>query len=218
MKDTMREVLIGTTNPSKVRRFQLLLSKYNVKFYTPADLNIPGEPEERGRTPEENAVMKARYYGQYFDSVICNDSGLYFDGLALTDSRQPGLNIRTPGRMPRLNDEEMIVYYSELIRSLGGKVLAYYLDGIAVYHNHRISSYMEDADARKDGAFYMIGRPSPRRQPGWPLDSLSLNRSTLTYFVDEEDEEEDEEITSADSKNRLTDFLVSSLSLHPLKN
>ena len=179
----------------------------------------PPQVPEDGSTPLENARQKALvYFEAYGRPVFSCDSGLYFDGLALTDSRQPGLNIRTPGRMPRLNDEEMIVYYSELIRSLGGKVLAYYLDGIAVYHNHRISSYMEDADARKDGAFYMIGRPSPRRQSGWPLDSLSLNRSTLTYFVDEEDEDEDEEITSADSKNRLTDFLVSSLSLHPLKN
>lgn len=57
-----------------------------------------------------NAVLKARFYGGYFDRVICNDSGLYLDGLALDDERQPGLNIRSP-RGKRLDDEEMIEYY-----------------------------------------------------------------------------------------------------------
>ncbi len=52
----------------------------------------------------------------------------------LTDERQPGLNIRTPMGMKRLSDEEMIDYYSKLVVSLGGKVLAYYLDGIAVFN------------------------------------------------------------------------------------
>ena len=36
--------------------------------------------------------------------------------------------------MNRLSDEEMIEYYSNLIGELGGKVSAYYLDGIAVYN------------------------------------------------------------------------------------
>lgn len=217
MEIRMRKILIGTTNPSKIQRFQALLSGYDVQFYTPGSLNITGEPEEKGRTPKENAILKALYYGQYFDSVICNDSGLYFDELALEDPRQPGLNIRTPMGLPRLNDEEMINYYSRLIHSLGGKVWAYYLDGIAVYHGHKIFSYMEDTETTKGNAFYMIEKPSPKRHPGWPLDSLSLNQNNLTYFVDEGNENydsPDEEITSAECKRRLVDFLITSLELY----
>ena len=148
--------------------------------------------------------------------MICNDSGLYFDELAPGDPRQPGLNIRTPNGLPRLDDEEMINYYSELIHSLGGKVLAYYLDGIAVYHKGKIYSYMEDTAITRENAFYMFDRPSPRRQPGWPLDSISLYRDSLTYFVDEENEnsdEDDDEIVPAEHKKRLVDFLAESLSL-----
>ena len=212
----MKKILIGTTNPSKIQRFIQLLSGYAAEFCTLKDLNITKEPEERGHTPRENAVLKARFYGQYFDSVICNDSGLYFDELAPGDPRQPGLNIRTPNGLPRFDDEEMINYYSELIHSLGGKVLAYYLDGIAVYHKGKIYSYMEDTAITRENAFYMIDRPSPRRQPGWPLDSISLYRDSLTYFVDEENEnsdEDDDEIVPAEHKKRLVDFLAESLSL-----
>lgn len=68
------------------------------------------------------------------------------------DGRQPGLHIRTPQGI-RLNDEEMIQYYSKLVASLGGKVLSYYLDGVAVYNQGKISSFMENSEATKASAF-----------------------------------------------------------------
>lgn len=181
------DVLIGTTNPSKVNYFESLLSGCDLTFYTLSDLNIQQEPAEQGQTPEENAVLKARFYSAYFDCVICNDAGLYLDGLPLQDPRQPGLHIRTPLGSPRLTDEEMISYYSKLIHSLGGKVTAYYLNGVAVYNKGKLSSFMETAEEGREESFYMIDHPAARRQPGWPLDSLSLDRNTLTYFVDDED-------------------------------
>ena len=175
------KVLIGTTNPAKVTRFAEFLPDQGIEFLTLKDLGITDEPRETGSDPEQNARIKAAFYGRFCDRVICNDSGLYFDCLPLDDPRQPGLNIRTPqGR--RLDDEEMIVYYGELIESLGGKVLAYYLDGIAVYREGQVESWLDEQG--KAAAFYMVSRPSENRHPGWPLDSLSVNRNTMTYFVD----------------------------------
>lgn len=175
------KVLIGTTNPAKVKRFAEFLPDCGMEFLTLKDLGITDEPRETGSDPEQNARIKAAFYGQFCDRVICNDSGLYFDCLPLDDPRQPGLNIRTPqGR--RLDDEEMIAYYGALIESLGGKVLAYYLDGIAVYREGKVESWLDEQG--KAAAFYMVSRPSENRHPGWPLDSLSVNRNTMTYFVD----------------------------------
>lgn len=210
------KVLIGTTNPSKVRRFEGFLKDYDVEFYTLDDLNITEEPAESGNTPEENAILKARFYGQYFDRVICNDSGLYFDTLSLEDPRQPGLHIRTPRGGKRLNDEEMIVYYSNLIYELGGRVTAYYLDGIAVYNKGIVRSYMENPQDTQSDAFYMVDRPSANRTPGWPLDSLSLNKNTGTYFTDEGNnmyDEVQENIMVGEYRRRLTEFLASALEL-----
>ena len=76
-------ILIGTTNQSKVGRFKGFLLNHDVEFLTLKDLDITAEPEEKGRTPKENAEIKAKYYGQFFDRVICNDSGLYFEGLPM---------------------------------------------------------------------------------------------------------------------------------------
>ncbi len=210
------KILLGTTNPAKVSRFEELLSGCGIEFYTLSDLKITQEPKETGKDPKENAIIKARHYGKFFDTVICNDSGLYFDALPPEDSRQPGLHIRTPRSGKRLDDEEMITYYSELVHSLGGKVLAYYLDGVAVYNKGRISSFMEDSEATRLSAFYMVDVPSEKRHVGWPLDSLSLNRNTLTYFVDQGNNQydtTDENIMLGEYRQRCIRFLKDALGI-----
>lgn len=206
-------ILLGTTNPSKVKRFSDLLKGYDVEFVTLKDLAITDEPEENGTTPEENAILKAKFYGQYFDVVICNDTGLYFEELALDDVRQPGLNVRTPMQMERLTDEEMIDYYSRLIGTLGGKVSAYYLDGIAVYHHGKITSFIDADAAKKTGAFYMIEKASAKRFEGWPLDSLSINKVTGKYFVDVSIEGSKENIIKDQYAKSIVDFLKKSLQI-----
>ena len=50
-------ILIGTTNPSKAAYFEALLA--DAVFVTPGELGIADEPQETGRTPEENARLKA---------------------------------------------------------------------------------------------------------------------------------------------------------------
>lgn len=210
------KVLIGTTNPSKIPRFEGFLTGFDVEFYTLNDLNITGEPEEVGRTPIENAEIKARYYGQFFDRVICNDSGLYFDCLPFDDSRQPGLNIRTPQGGARMTDEEAIEYYSSLVHELGGKVLAYYMDGIAVYNRGKVYTFMETGESNRASAFYMVETPSPKRQKGWPLNSLSINRNTNDYFVDGGNNKYDpvrEDIMIGSYRQRVIEFLKESLGL-----
>lgn len=207
------KVLIGTTNPAKVTRFEEFLPNSGIAYLTLKDLGITAEPEEGGNSPEENARIKAAFYGQFCDRVICNDSGLYFDSLPLDDPRQPGLNIRTPqGR--RLDDEEMIAYYSALISELGGKVLAYYLDGIAVYRDGKIESFLDEQG--KAAAFYMVDTPSPNRHPGWPLDSLSLNKNTMTYFTDHGNniyDNVEEQIMVGQYRQRVVNFLKQALGL-----
>ena len=205
------KVLIGTTNVSKKERFSALLADKKVEIVTPEQCNIKDEPEESGKTPEENACLKVAFYGQYCDIVICNDSGLYFKELPIDDPRQPGLNIRTPMGKKRLSDEEMISYYGELIRTLGGNVEAFYLDGVAVLCNKQLYTYMNQESALQK-SFYMVDTPSEKRREGWPLDSLSISKKTGRYFVDRRDSEPDNIVTD-EYRNRLRAFLCNALNL-----
>ena len=208
------KILLGTTNPSKVHRFKSFLEDCDVEFYTLKDLGIESEPDESGKTPAENAVIKAKFYSQYFDTVICNDSGLYIDEIPLDDERQPGLNIRTPLGQKRLNDDEMIEYYSSLVRSLGGKVTAYYLDAISVWHKGKIHTFVQKPEDAADNAFHMVDTPSPIRHEGQPLDSLSLNRETGGYFVEKGNESLDgpkENVIVSEYRKTVVRFLKDAL-------
>lgn len=205
------QVLIGTTNPSKLRMFEEWLGEYPVRFVTLADLGITDEPEEAGNTPVENARLKAEHYGRYADYCICQDSGLYLDALPLDDPRQPGLHIRTPQGI-RLDDEEMIAYYSALAGTLGGKAMAYYLDGFAVKTPAGISTYMKTPEEARNGAFWLTEKPHEKRRPGWPLDSISLMPDG-SYFLDHQYKLKSKPCNDIKTKKAWVRFLADALGL-----
>lgn len=208
-------ILLGTTNPSKVKRFSRLLSGYKVDLITLADVDVRDEPQETGHTPEDNARLKAAYYGQFCERVICNDSGLYIASLPMDDPRQPGLHVRAPQGV-RLNDDEMIDYYAALAKNLGGRMSCYYLDGIAVFNQGRVESFMEDSAASRAGAFEMVDTPVAQRHVGWPLDSLSVNPGTGAYFVESGNQRhytDEEMVLVGEYGRRITAFLAKSLGL-----
>ena len=205
------KILIGTTNPSKVEYFAEMLSGFGIEFMTLRDLGITDEPPETGKTPMENAMLKAAFYGRYADAVICADSGLYFDCLPLDDPHQPGLHIRTPDGGKRLDDEEMIAHYAQLVHNLGGKVLAYYLNGVAIQLGGAVSGFQWTREEAKLGAFYMLDTPCEARCPGWPLDSLSVTPEGLSFT---DPKWEDVPQLNWSRENRLRVFLVQKLGLN----
>ena len=175
------QILIGTTNPSKVDYFRHVLDGAHADLVTLRDLGVTGEPQETGKTPEENARIKVAYYAKYAPYVLCADSGLYFDALPLDDPRQPGLHIRTPGGV-RLDDEQMIAHYSALSRELGGRALAYYLDGLAVKTPRGVYGFQSTREEAKGWAFYLLDTPCEARREGWPLDSLSIDLQGRSFL------------------------------------
>ena len=188
----MTTILVGTSNPSKVRFFQQFIEQEDVRLVTPGELGIGESPEENGRTPVENAVLKAEFYGQYAPCAVCADSGLYFDELSLDDPRQPGLHIRTP-QGKRLDDEEMIAYYADLVRSLGGKVTAYYLDGFALRMGENTYTFAATREECRARAFTMTDTPCVYRRPGWPLDSLSYDHDGKAFLDPERKQDAQQE-------------------------
>jgi len=92
----MRDLLIATTNPGKIREILPILEGTSVRLLTLADLagEIP-EPEETGRTFAENARLKASYYAAASGlATVAEDSGLEIDALG----GRPGIHsARYPG-------------------------------------------------------------------------------------------------------------------------
>lgn len=81
----MAEVLlIGSGNRDKARELAELLQGLPWEVRSLKDFPAVAEPVEDGRTFEENALKKARYYGRHFNvACVADDSGLevdYLDG------------------------------------------------------------------------------------------------------------------------------------------
>ena len=71
-------VFCATTNKGKLREFQLAGPGFDVQQLPHA----ADAPEESGSTFEENAILKAEYYGQFTDGYLfADDSGLEVDAL-----------------------------------------------------------------------------------------------------------------------------------------
>ena len=71
-------VYCATSNPGKLREFQLAAPDFDVRLLP---RKVP-PPEEDGETFEENAAAKAEYYGGFVEGYLfADDSGLEVDAL-----------------------------------------------------------------------------------------------------------------------------------------
>jgi len=75
-------VYCATGNPGKLREFRLAAERVGIEIDELPDFKHIPACEETGRTFEENAVLKARYYGQHAPGrLFADDSGLEVDAL-----------------------------------------------------------------------------------------------------------------------------------------
>lgn len=179
------KLLYGTGNPAKLESMKTRLAQLDIELLGLQDLvaegkNIPKVPED-GNTPLENARQKAiAYYEAFQIPVFSCDSGLYFDDVP--DELQPGVHVRNiNGKC--LSDDEMIEYYTGLVRKYG-KLKARYKNAICfVKDREHIYEAMEPSMASEP--FLLTDRPhSTVRKQGFPLDSLSVDSKTGQYYYD----------------------------------
>jgi XTP/dITP diphosphohydrolase len=71
-------ILLGSSNPGKLREYREILAGLDVELLAPTDLNpVPPEPDEVAPTFAENASAKARAYAAASGlQTIADDSGL----------------------------------------------------------------------------------------------------------------------------------------------
>lgn len=101
-------IYCSTGNPGKRREFRLAAHKFGIQIRAlPGFQQLP-PCEETGRTFEENAVLKAEYYGRHAPGLLfADDSGLEVDALdgapGVISARYAG-----PGATDALNNELLI--------------------------------------------------------------------------------------------------------------
>ncbi len=175
----MKKVLFATENESKCERFKNALLKNNIEIITINDIDKKQDIIENGKDAIENALIKARAYAKVCDiPVFAMDDNLYID--TLPKEKQPGMYVRRVNGK-RLTDDEMIEYYSNLAKVYGekGRLTCRWVYGIAIINNGHEYTYTW---SKED--FYIVDKPSNKINPGYPLNTISINKKLNKYFTD----------------------------------
>lgn len=171
----MKKVLFATTNPAKIKKYKKELEKRDVEVLTINDLNKNVKVEENGKDAIENALLKAKaFYEVTGIATIGMDNSLFIAGIP--EEKQPRTHVRRVAGK-ELTDEEMIDYYTQLIKEYGGKLTAKWIFGLVVYNEKGAKKYSWSKDH-----FYFVDTPCEKRNPGYPLDSISIMPENHKYF------------------------------------
>ena len=197
------KVLFATTNPAKVEKYKDRLEKRGVELITIKDLDLNLHVEESGKNALENAYIKAKtYYDATKIITIGMDNNLFID--ELPEEKQIGTHVRRINGK-ELNDDEMIDYYTNLVKEYGGKLTAKWVYGIVIYNGKEKKEF-----TWSKSNFYFVDKPSDKRNPGYPLDSISIIPEYNKYLVELTDEEK-KEYNEKTNDGQVIDFIVNSI-------
>ena len=125
----MKKLLYATGNKYKIESMKKRLEGMDIEIISPNELNINIKVNENGKTVTENAMIKAQAcYKIAKIPTIAGDTALYIKDF----EKQPGTHVRRVNGK-ELNDDEMIKYYSNLVKEYGGKLTAKWVYGMVIY-------------------------------------------------------------------------------------
>lgn len=197
------KILFATTNQAKIKKYQKALEEKGIELISINDLDFKLEINENGKDVIENAYIKAKtYYEATKMTTIGMDNCLWIEGLP--EEKQPGTHVRRVNGK-ELTDEEMICYYADLVKQYGGKLTAKWVFGIVIYDGKEAKKY-----SFSKSNFYLVDQPCQKRNPGYPLDSISIMPESGKYWL-ELTEEEKKENKKKDKKDKAIEFILNSI-------
>lgn len=171
------KVLFATTNQAKVGKYKEALEERGIELITINDLDFKLDVDESGKNAIENAYIKAKaYYEVTKIPTIGMDNCLFIE--ELPEEKQPGTHVRRINGK-ELNDEEMIEYYTNLAKEYGGKLTAKWVYGMVICDGEERKEY---SWSKSD--FYLVDKPCAKRNPGYPLDSISVMPVNNQYWLE----------------------------------
>ena len=199
----MKKVLFATTNPAKVAKYKNALEKIGIELITINDIGFKLDINENGKNAIENAYIKAKaYYDKAKIPTIGMDNNLFIE--ELPEEKQPGTHVRRINGK-ELNDEEMIDYYTGLVKENGGKLTAKWVYGMVICNNDKVQKISWSKDH-----FYFIDKPCEKRNPGYPLDSITIVPEFNKYLV-ELTEEDKKAYKKKDNIDEIIEFISSNV-------
>lgn len=197
------KVLFATTNLAKVRKYKEKLKENGIELITINDLDFKLDIDENGKNAIENAYIKAKtYYDVVKIPTIGMDNCLFIE--ELPEEKQPGTHVRRINGK-ELKDDEMIEYYTNLVKQYGGKLTAKWVYGMVICNGKETKEY-----TWSKGDFYLVSKPCKERNPGYPLDSISVIPENNKYWLELTDEEKLKS-KEEDNKDKVVEFIINNI-------
>lgn len=199
------KVLFATKNEAKLKRYEKKLKNKGIDLISIKDLDLKEDVkvDENGKNALENAFIKAKtYYDATHIITIAVDDNLFIEGIP--EDRQPGTNVRRVNGK-RLTDDEMIEHYTNLVKEFGDKLETKWVYGMVLYDGKNKKEYTWEK-----GHLYMVSKPCEKRNPGYPLDSITYIPKYNKYSIDL-NEEEKQDVWVDSNDDNVIDFIADNL-------
>lgn len=164
------KLLIATWNPAKLSMFQNLLKDFtDIEFFSLSDFPDVEEPEEDGKTPQENALIKARYYAEVFNiPALADDAWFEIDELDWA----PWVKARRWGwELPAtVSDEDFLVHYLDKIKDIKADKLTWWFPFSRCLYMPGWEHYFQNEKID----LYLSKEPRRPFRKWWPISSVSI--------------------------------------------
>ncbi len=204
----MKKLLIATRNPGKHGEIKQYLSDLPITLVSPGDLKIKDRPVENGKSFEENAILKAKFYTKLSDlPSLADDGGFEIDALG----GEPGIASHRWIHHNREDDDEELILYT--LKRLKGVPLPRRGAQLRLV----LALVFPDGTVRTVEE-YIRGiiplQPSPTRVKGFPYRSLLYLPKLMKFYHADDLTPEENEIFN--HRKRALDRLRPFLSRSPL--
>ncbi len=176
----MIRLLIGTGNVGKYKEIYRAIQTtlpHTFHLCSLTDLKITDEPDETGKTFEENSRIKANFYTALSGlPTIADDGGLEIDAL----NGEPGIHSRRwPGY--KATDEELMAYALKQMKGIPLEKRRAKLTTCISFSDRKNSIFLQESKSI-DG--YISEKPSHHREEGYPYKSLFIVTKYNKYYGD----------------------------------
>jgi len=161
----MEKILIATHNYGKFKELMEVLHDLPFKFVSLNDEKIEEDVHESGETYEENAIIKAEFFGRKTGlPTIADDSGIVVDALA----GELGVKTRRWGAGEKANDKDWLDFFLMRMRRETNR-RAEFISVIALYRpSHATLTFRGECKGQ------IMAAPQVQPEPGIPLSAVFL--------------------------------------------
>lgn len=172
----MKKILIATTNPGKLAEIKQFLP--GIPGVSLRDVGITEKPEETGKTFEENAILKAKFYAKKSGlPTLADDGGLEIDALG----GAPGVHShRWVHGSREATDEEIIIHTLKEMKGKKNRAAQLRVVEALVLPNGKIFT----AEEKVRGI--IPEKPSQKRYNGFPYRSLLFLKEINKFYAQDE--------------------------------